>query len=593
MLCVFCQQRKGKRACPALGGSICSQCCGQHRLQAIRCPSDCAFLGGLSALSDPAGTQRLATHDSFLAAMQKLVRYMEQQRPLLETAVRALGTLPQESWVEPMAVAHVCYGYRDAQGQRILDHFLLRHGRDLAPAETAALACLKQARLSLWSVEAVHPGVGLELLDLLDDHAGRVQVREISASFGLRRGDVVCGWLVELYDHVEMTGAALQVPAPHQDHMLSVLRRVREESKQEHPDLPATQLLNPHTGVILHALQAAVAATPPPQLATTDGQELVLCKAHFRVLAKGAESVRRQLSTHQDIESRGDGLVWLGGTGQAAIGKTVLGQITLQPGGLLLETLSRERLERGTQMLKTRLPGLVLHLMDTIKDPVQAMAETSGEAHRRPTPPTQAEEAVMAEALRGYYAKWPDTPLPALSGKTPRQAVKTQAGRRHVEQLLYEIEKSTLAMPGGEAMDFTSVREQLDLVGADDGRYVAERAPDPATWLSLDERERLAAIEGAHRHAAAGHPAMPNRRLHALLHMVVENQLAAGEPAEVKQTLRRLMDQGLSRHAALHALGTVVASSMFDTVKQKQPYDRARFLADLDRLHAQDFGFPP
>lgn len=590
MLCVFCQQRKGKRACPALSGSICSQCCGQHRLQAIPCPSDCVSLGGLSALSEPTATKLLATHDSFSAALQKLVRYMEQQRPLHQTALRALGTLPKESWVEPMAVAHACYGYRDAQGQRILDHFLLRHGRELAPAETAALVCLRQARLSLWSVEAVHQGVGLELLDLLNDE--QLRVREISASFGLQRGDVVCGWLVELGDHVEMTGAAVQVPAPHQDHMLSVLRRVREESKQEHPNLPATQLLNSHTGVILRALQEAIVATPPPQLATTDGTEVVLCKAHFRVLAEGEDSVRRPLSTHQDIESSGDGLVWLGGTGQGAIGKTVLGQITLEPGGLLLETLSRERLERGKQMLKTRLPGLVIHLMDTIKDPVQAMAETSGAAHREPTPPTPQEQAVMAEALRAYYAKWPDTPLPPLSGKTPRQAAKTRAGKRKVEQLLCEIEKSTLAMPGGEAMDFTSVREQLDLVGADDGRYVAERAPDPATWLSLDESERLAAIEGAHRHAAAGHPAMPNRRLHALLHLVVENQLAAGEPAEVKQTLRRLMDQGLSRHAALHALGTVVAGSIFDTVKQQQPCDRKRFLAELDRLQAQDFRFP-
>ena len=592
MLCDFCKQRKGKRACPALGGSICSQCCGQHRLQAIHCPSDCAFLGGLSALSDPATTQRLATHDSFQAAMQKLVRYMEQQRWLLEPAVRALGTFPQEDWVEPMAVAHVCYGYRDAQGQRILDHFLLRHGRDLAPAETAALACLKQARLSLWSVEAVHEGVGLELLDLLDDHDGRVQVREISASFDLRRGDVVCGWLVELGDHVEMTGAAVQVPAPHQEHMLSVLRRVREESKQEHPDLPATQLLNPHTGVILRALQAAITATPPPQLATSDGKELVFCKAHFRVLTEGEESVRHRLSAHKDIESDGDGLTWLGDTGQAGIGKTVLGQITMEPGGLLLETVSRERLERGKQRLATRLPALLLHKLDTIEDPAQAMAEAPKQAQRRAAPPTEVEEAVMAEVLRTHYAKWPDTPLPALCGKTPRQAIKTRAGRRNVEQLLGEIERSTLAMPGGEAVDFSSVREQLDLVDAADGRYDADRAPDPATWLDLDESERLAAIEGAHHHAAAGHPAMPNRRLHALLHMVVENQLAAGEPAEVKQTLRRLMDQGLSRHAALHALGTVVAGSMFDTVKQQQPFHRARFLADLDRLHAQDFGFP-
>jgi hypothetical protein len=140
-------------------------------------------------------------------------------------------------------------------------------------------------------------------------------------------------------------------------------------------------------------------------------------------------------------------------------------------------------------------------------------------------------------------------------------------------------------------MDFSSIREQLELVEAADGEYDAERAPDPATWLSLDESERLAAIEKAHRQAAATHPAMPNRRLHALIHLVVENQIASGEPAEVKKTLRRLMDQGLSRHAALHALGSVVSGWMFDTVKKQQPLDLKRSLSDLDRLQAEDWSF--
>lgn len=43
--CVYCKQRKGKRACPALGGLICSQCCGEHRIVRVSCPTDCAFLG--------------------------------------------------------------------------------------------------------------------------------------------------------------------------------------------------------------------------------------------------------------------------------------------------------------------------------------------------------------------------------------------------------------------------------------------------------------------------------------------------------------------------------------------------------------------
>lgn len=42
--CLFCHQRKGKRPCPALGGVICSQCCGTNRIKNISCPTSCVFL---------------------------------------------------------------------------------------------------------------------------------------------------------------------------------------------------------------------------------------------------------------------------------------------------------------------------------------------------------------------------------------------------------------------------------------------------------------------------------------------------------------------------------------------------------------------
>ncbi len=42
--CVYCKQRKGKRPCPALGGLICSACCGEHRLVRVSCPPDCVYL---------------------------------------------------------------------------------------------------------------------------------------------------------------------------------------------------------------------------------------------------------------------------------------------------------------------------------------------------------------------------------------------------------------------------------------------------------------------------------------------------------------------------------------------------------------------
>ncbi|HXK10135.1 MAG TPA: hypothetical protein VMT70_10855 [Vicinamibacteria bacterium] len=49
MICPLCRHRRGKRACPARGEPICSQCCGQKRRIEIDCPPDCVYLDGAHA----------------------------------------------------------------------------------------------------------------------------------------------------------------------------------------------------------------------------------------------------------------------------------------------------------------------------------------------------------------------------------------------------------------------------------------------------------------------------------------------------------------------------------------------------------------
>jgi hypothetical protein len=51
-------------------------------------------------------------------------------------------------------------------------------------------------------------------------------------------------------------------------------------------------------------------------------------------------------------------------------------------------------------------------------------------------------------------------------------------------------------------------------------------------------------------------------KLHRVAHVVVENQVALGDPPAVREALARLMGEGLDRHNALHAVGSVVMGLM-------------------------------
>ena len=65
---------------------------------------------------------------------------------------------------------------------------------------------------------------------------------------------------------------------------------------------------------------------------------------------------------------------------------------------------------------------------------------------------------------------------------------------------------------------------------------------------------------------------------------VVENQLRDNTPPETKQTLQRLIKEGHSEEEAKRLIATVVASEIFEVLKQQRPYDQARYVAALQRL---------
>ena len=122
----------------------------------------------------------------------------------------------------------------------------------------------------------------------------------------------------------------------------------------------------------------------------------------------------------------------------------MLGSIGIQGGELVLECNSRER-QAGARGLLDRLAGGAL---EHLRDESTTQQELKSRAAAKPRESRPAKEEIppdvktrlVAEALERHYAKWPDMALPALDGKTPREAAKTDAGRRKLAMLLRDLE---------------------------------------------------------------------------------------------------------------------------------------------------------
>lgn len=588
--CAFCNQRKGKRTCPALHGSICSPCCGQHRLSKIDCPSDCIHLGGLSSARDVRPAFSKTELDS---AFSKLLDYSRRVSP--DPMVAELLGGEVDEWEMPIVVAFVAYGHRDAEGKRVVDRFIGARGRLLPAGEVAALVAIQQARASLFEVQEVQLGVGLQLHDLLTGE--HFHVREVSATAQLKKWDVFFGWVMQVGDHLELTGACCGVPRSHLARVREVLDKELEQERLKHPGTTDRDLIGSIAWAPLVTLRAAVRERRMPQMRTTDDEELVFCKAHYAI--RDREGVLARLAAIPDLESDDDGFTWINPAGNQHIGPgpVTLGRVHVNGDALVLETMSKERNTRGRAMLEGALGSMILHRADSIQDPEVAIEQyrSRGGSPKNHEVPEDIQRQVVGQYLRDYYARWLDEEIPALGGKSPREAVRTKRGEAQVEELLKELENGLSRQVGGDAVDISALRRELGLEDDSfDGPelYDANEEPDVERWLAIDESVRTAAVE-SHHSSLADHPDMPNRHVHALMHVIVENQLAINDPPEVRPTLKRLRAGGLTRHEAIHAIGSVVAEALFNVVKEGAEFDRGLAARALAKLRPDEWRFLP
>lgn len=109
-------------------------------------------------------------------------------------------------------------------------------------------------------------------------------------------------------------------------------------------------------------------------------------------------------------------------------------------------------------------------------------------------------------------------------------------------------------------------------------------APNPREWLALSELDRIDLVEAFHEECGDFGESL---KLHASVHVVVENQLALLQPPEATQALERLMRHGLNRHDAVHAVAAVLAEFLLPILKASSsppPFDDPGYREGLRRL---------
>jgi hypothetical protein len=115
--------------------------------------------------------------------------------------------------------------------------------------------------------------------------------------------------------------------------------------------------------------------------------------------------------------------------------------------------------------------------------------------------------------------------------------------------------------------------------------YDPTKKPHPGHWLELDEGDRIDFVSEFHRTHSETLGA-DAQRMHSVIHVIVENQLAMEEESVV-QAMSRLRKQGMGRHETLHAIGAILAENIFEILQTESSGDAmGRYCGRLNKLTA-------
>ena len=365
----------------------------------------------------------------------------------------------------PLAWPWSVYGF-EVDGRSVADAYRAAHGRRRPPEERRWLDAQRAAWLSVWEVEAVDPGKTLTLHDLLSDE--RRTVREKQASESLVRRDAVLGRVVD-HEGVSLLCGTHPRPLPPY-HAAEVVRRARGRLRRRRA-VPVERLRDASLGrYLIRRWEEAVEdcdarGAVPRDLRNQDGDPLLFTVDHFEVDPAEVRAVDTRIARMDGAwqePSDGDSANWTfvrpdptGGDGDGI----VVGRVELNATALRVETNSQARADMLRGRIEAACGSRVRHRAREHADPLDLV---NSPEKPPPAPVSPEEENVVAEFKARHYADWPDRPLPALKHRTPRECVRTAAGRRAVDLLLKDMEHKE-QRARGRPFDFSTIRRDLGL----------------------------------------------------------------------------------------------------------------------------------
>lgn len=354
------------------------------------------------------------------------------------------------------------------------------------------LDAFRNSRPSVYQVVQIDPGRGGRLRDAFSDEV--FEVWDVSMSRGSVPGDVLFLRLRPLAGVYEVASDGWRFPATELARLRAWAELQLARLREFEPDANWRRLWRARGELLHHYVVERRDHPSLPQLFTTTGERLICCAVEWEIIDRAA--LEAALDRLADIERAGEDPMWTWlprpgdgrwvahdpGATQPSFetvlpGGPALGSLAIeQEGGkgpqLVLQCLSEERLAAGRAMVEQAAGqhlGSVTERRLAPEEAVAAARERNQAGSAGEELPEDVQRELTATFMRDYERRWVDMRIPALGGKTPRQAAATAdpALRRQLADLLLEMENQERWTAGtgglGAGMSVQRVRGLLGL----------------------------------------------------------------------------------------------------------------------------------
>jgi len=334
----------------------------------------------------------------------------------------------------------VIYDYIvDEKNNKTLIDLFMENNRRLSSDEHRILTMMKKSVISLYEVQEIFPEKGLLLKDLL--LGGEYDVKEKAATRSVRKWDIFASRLLHVDGAYVMSGSVYPYHLKQKEMILEDIHAEFEDYRIDFPNIALDEFLKKNSEMFNFYWYDIIQNPPPLNLATTSGEPFLLSKAVFEI--KDMQHVIDRLKKIKGFEQDKDGFVWLAKSDKEG-NATVLGNIAIKGDTLILECNSKERLEKGKKLILRHTSDALIHKADSFQDPMQALKAYKEKPERKTENeiPMEIQQQFYTQFMQKHSEKWLKEKIPALNGKTPLQAVKTEEGRKQVVELLKSFENN-------------------------------------------------------------------------------------------------------------------------------------------------------